>query len=154
MSCSHEDRDVSVVYNDPTVVKDDHDFPWKSSGENVDDTDHHSQVEEEQQESHGLEHKDWLALQGNSAGEKPDFYNFWKGEGDYHTIQHAQGKELYLIEIFTCLFSSYANIRQHINFHFHSSFIQMFCDNLAKLTSMFWRSFGVYDVPYTHRRSI
>ncbi|GFG41004.1 hypothetical protein Cfor_12600 [Coptotermes formosanus] len=88
---SHEDRDVSIVNNDPIVVKDDHDLPWKSSGENV-NTDHHLQVEEEQQKSHGLEHKDWLALQGNATSEKPDFYNFWKGDGDYHTIRHAQAK--------------------------------------------------------------
>jgi hypothetical protein len=131
MCCSHEDRDVSIVNNDPIVVKDDHDLPWKSSGENV-NTDHHLQVEEEQQKSHGLEHKDWLALQGNATSEKPDFYNFWKGDGDYHTIRHAQGKELYLTEIFTCLFSSYVNIRQLINLHFQSSFIQMFCDKIGQ----------------------
>ena len=131
MCCSHEDTDVSVIYNNPIVVKDDHDFPWKASRENINDSDHHPQVEEEQQQRNGLEHKVWLALQGNAAGEKPDFYNFWKGEGDYNTIRYAQGKKLYLSEIMICLFSSYANIQQHINIHFHSSFNQTFCYKLA-----------------------
>jgi hypothetical protein len=90
---------VDVVYNNPIVVKDSHDFPWNASEENVDDNDHHPQVEEEQQQHHGLEHKDWLALQSNAAGEEPDFYNFWEGEEDYHTIRHAQGKKLYVSEI-------------------------------------------------------
>lgn len=110
MCCSHEDTDVSVVYSNPIVVKDDHDFPWKASGENINESDHHPQAEEEQQQRNGLEHKDLLARQVNAAGEKPDFYNFWKGEGDYHTIRHAQGKKLYLNEITIGLFSSYANI--------------------------------------------
>jgi len=124
VSCSHEDREASVVYNNPIVVKDDHDFPCNASGENVNDTDHHPQIEEKQYQSHGLE-------QGNAAGEKPDFYNFWIGEGDYQTIRLAQGKKLYLNELIICLFSSYANIRQHINIHFHSSFNQTFCHKLA-----------------------
>jgi hypothetical protein len=110
VSCSHEDRDASVVYNNPIVVKDNHDFPRNASGENVDGTDHHTKIEEEQHQSHGLEDKDWLALQSNAVGEKPDFYNFWIGEGDYHTIRHAQGKKLYLNETNICLFSLYANI--------------------------------------------
>lgn len=131
MSCSHEDRDVNVVYNNPIVVKDDHDFPHNASGENVNDTDGHPQIEEEQHQSHGLEVKDWLARQSNVAGEKPDFYNFWNGKGDYHKIRHAQGKKLYLSEIIICLFSSYANIRQHINIQFHGSFNQTFCHKLA-----------------------
>jgi len=136
VSCSHEDRDVSVVYNNPIVVKDDRDFPRNASGENVDDTDHHPQIQEEQYQSHGLEDKDWLALQTNAAGEKPGFYNFWIGEGDYHTVRHAQGKKLYLNETIICLFSSYVNKRQHINIQFHSSFNQTFCHKLA--------SFGGY----------
>jgi hypothetical protein len=110
VSCSHEDRDASVVYNNPIVVKDDHDFPCNASGENINDTDHNPQTEEEHHQSHGLEDKDWLGLQSNAASEKPDFYNFWIGEGDYHTIRHAQGKKLYFNEIIICLFSSYANI--------------------------------------------
>jgi len=131
VSCSHEDRDASVVYNNPSMVKDDHDFPCNASGENVNDTNHNPQIEEEQHQSHGLEDRDWLALQSNSAGEKPDFYNFWIGKGDYHTIRHAQGKKLYLSEIIICLFFSYANIGQHINIHFHSSFNQTLCHKLA-----------------------
>jgi len=124
MSCSHEDRDASVVYNNPYVVEDDHDYPRNASEENVNDTDHHPQIEEKQYQSHGLE-------QGNAAGEKPDIYNFWIGEGDYHTIRHAQGKKLYVNEIIICLFSSYANIQQHSNINFHSSFNQTFCHKLA-----------------------
>lgn len=82
---SHEDRDANVVYNNLIVVNDDHDLPRNASGENVNDTDHHPQIEEKQHQSHGLE-------QGNATGEKPDIYNFWIGEGDYHTIRHAQAK--------------------------------------------------------------
>jgi hypothetical protein len=110
VSCSHEGRDASVVYNNPIVVKDDRDLPCNASGVNVNDTEHRPQTEEEQYQSHGLEDKDQLALQSNATGEKPDFYNFWIGEGDYHTIRHAQGKKLYLNEIIIGLFSSYANI--------------------------------------------
>jgi hypothetical protein len=93
------------------VVKDDHGFPWKSSGGNVDDTAHHPQVQEKQQKSHGFGHKDSLAFQSNATDETTDSYNVWKGEGDYHTIRHAQGKESHLTEIFTCLFSLYTNVR-------------------------------------------
>jgi hypothetical protein len=73
-------------------LKEDHKFPWKSAGEDIDDSDHQSA--EERQESYSLGQKVWLALQDNAAGEKPDFHTFWKGEGDFHTIRHAQGKKL------------------------------------------------------------
>jgi len=84
-------RQEDAVYNDPVMVKEDHNFSWKSGGEDIDDEDHESLGE---QESYGLGQEAWLALQNNAAEEKPGFHTFWKGEGDRHTIRHAQGKKL------------------------------------------------------------
>lgn len=94
MSSSHEDTDKSAVYNDPVVVKR-HYFPWKSTGEDVDDDYHPSREKEEREhENYGLGQEAWLAPQDNAPGEKLDFHSFWKGEWDYYTIRLAQGEKL------------------------------------------------------------
>jgi hypothetical protein len=93
MSYSHEDTDKSVVYIDPVMVKG-HNFPWKSTGEDVDDHHPSREKEEGEQESYGLGEDAWLALRDNGPGEKRDFHTFWNDKWDYHTIRHAQGKKL------------------------------------------------------------
>jgi hypothetical protein len=94
MSYSREDADNSIVYNDPVVVKG-RNYPWKSSVKEVDDDYHPTgEKEEGEQESYNLDREAWHALPDNEPKEKPDYLTFWKGESDYHTIRHAQGKIL------------------------------------------------------------
>lgn len=97
-------------------MKEEHNFPRKSAREDTDDNDHQP-LEEEGQESYSLEQEAWLALQDNAAGENPDFHTFWKGEGDFHTIRHAQGKKLQQNEVLIslsslCVFSHVTNYSQ------------------------------------------